>query len=101
MYTKSCSHSFGMEEVSFCLGVVAQCIVTGLLVTRPGFDSGRKLTFSVVPPVRSIRGFIKKTGSFDVVHSFVQLTAIKLPVSFSGSPSWTEQRQAKDTAATI
>ena len=40
-------HKRGMEEVSFCLGVVAQCIVTGLLVTRPGFDSRRKLTFSV------------------------------------------------------
>ena len=40
-------HKRGMEEVSFCLGVIAQCIVTGLLVTRPGFDSRRKLTFSV------------------------------------------------------
>ena len=40
-------HKRGMEEVGFCLGVVAQCIVTGLLVTRPGFDSRRKLTFSV------------------------------------------------------
>ena len=40
-------HKRGMEEVSFCLGVVAQCIVTGLLVTRPGFDSRRKLTFSI------------------------------------------------------
>ena len=34
-------HKRGMEEVNFCLGVVAHCLVTGLLVTRPGFDSRR------------------------------------------------------------
>ena len=40
-------HKRGMQEGSFCLGVVAQCLVTGLLVTRPGFDSGWKLTLFV------------------------------------------------------
>ena len=29
-------HKRGMEEVSYCLGVVAQCLVSGLLVTIIG-----------------------------------------------------------------
>ena len=38
-------HKRGIKEVKFCLGVVAQCLVTGLLVTKPEFDLRWKLTY--------------------------------------------------------
>ena len=39
----------GNEGMDFCLVIVAQCLVwcAGLLVIRPGFDSGRKSVFLI------------------------------------------------------
>ena len=40
----------GNEGTDFCLVIVAQCLVcwcAGLLVIRPGFDSGRKSVFLI------------------------------------------------------
>ena len=37
----------GNEGTDFCLVIVAQCLCAGLLVIRPGFDSGWKFVFLI------------------------------------------------------